>query len=175
VGETLVLRKGGIESNYVDGLDVGVSTPSRHVLRNVSQTRACPPYFFVLRVSTPSSCVAKRIANARVSSLLSRAVPCRAKPCRAVPCRATWYCRAPSYCRAQFFFAFRGLNATCAWFVFGRACVYVCGNNDRSTPRRRRRWCTGAVSDLRSEKERWVERHMLFTIIRSERMTACTP
>ena len=93
VGETLVLRKGGIESNYVDGLDVGVSTPSRHVLRNVSQTRACPPYFFVLRVSTPSSCVAKRIANARVSSLLSRAVPCRAVPCRAVPCRAV-PCRA---------------------------------------------------------------------------------
>ena len=60
VGETLVLRKGGMESNYVDGLDVGVARPS-HVLRNVSQTRACPPYFLV---------------------------PCRAVPSRAVPCRA---------------------------------------------------------------------------------------
>lgn len=100
-------------------------------------------------VSTPSSCGAKGFANARVmSSLLSGAVPRN---------EATSYCRAPPYCRAQVLFCFQRSKANCAWFVFGRACVYVRFVETTIDPLRAdgvRRRCTGAVSDLRSENKR---------------------
>jgi len=89
VGETLVLRKGGIESNYVDGLDVGVSTPSSCVAKRIANARVCSLLFrATCKHALVMCCETYRIRARILLTFWCRAVPCRAMPCRAVPCRA---------------------------------------------------------------------------------------